>query len=147
MRFWDASAITPLLVRERSTVEIRGLLRDDAAMVAWWGTRVECVSAIRRREHEATLDARGRAEASQRLDALAAVWSEVLPSERVRRSAERALALHPLRAADALQLGAALAWKPSPTGAAEVVCLDARLREAAEREGFGVVPEVLEGDA
>jgi uncharacterized protein with PIN domain len=84
LRFWDASAITPLLVHERSTVEIRGLLRDDAAMVAWWGTRIECTSAIRRRDREATLDARGRGEASRRLDALAAAWSEVLPSERGR---------------------------------------------------------------
>ncbi len=144
MRFWDASAITPLLVHERSSAEIRALLRDDAAMVAWWGSRVECVSAVHRRRRESALDAGGVREASRRLETLAVAWSEVLPSDRVRAAAERALAVHRLRAADALQLGAALAWRQSPTAAAEVVCLDLRLREAAAGEGFGVVPDDLE---
>ena len=43
---------------------------------------------------------------------------EVLPAEAVREQAARLLRLHPLRAADALQLAAALVWadSPPPTG-------------------------------
>ncbi len=145
MRFWDASAITPLLLRERSTSDMRKLLRDDRSMVVWWATGLECLSAVRRRERESKQDPRGARVAVRRLEGLAAGWSEVLPSDRVRSSAERALAVHPLRAADALQLAAALAWEAHPARTADLVCLDERLREAAAKEGFRVLPEEREG--
>jgi hypothetical protein len=48
---------------------------------------------------------------------------------------------HPLRAADALQLGAALVWCEEQSHGEVFVCLDARLREAARREGFSLAPE------
>ena len=57
MRFWDASALVPLLFSERWSEQAGQLLREDAAMVVWWGSRVECVSALRRREREGALDA------------------------------------------------------------------------------------------
>ncbi len=43
MRFWDASAIVPLLFSERWSEPIRKMFREDPAMVVWWGSRVECV--------------------------------------------------------------------------------------------------------
>jgi len=66
----------------------------------------------------------------------------------VRARAARLLSLHPLRAADALQLAAALVWCRERTAEAPFVCLDDRLRLAAAREGFRVLPyaeEVHEG--
>ena len=52
----------------------------------------------------------------------------------------RLLGLHHLRAADALQLGAALvAAYDQPLGSA-LVTLDARFADAARREGFRVLP-------
>lgn len=140
MRFWDASAIAPLLAAEPSTEEMGGLLRADGEMVVWWGSRVECVSALRRREREGGLDSAGTRQALDLLDALGGSWSEVIPSELVRTQAERALAVHPLRAADALQLGAALTWRRDPARRMELVCLDERLRDAASREGFALLP-------
>jgi len=144
VRFWDASAITPLLVAERSSPAVHALLSDDEAMIVWWASRVECASALRRREREGALDGRAVGVALGLLDALASAWSEVLPSDRVRLAAERALAVHALRAADALQLAAALAWEPEPARTAELVCLDGRLRYAAAREGFALAPAELE---
>jgi hypothetical protein len=59
--------------------------------------------------------------------------------EPLRRLAQRLVRVHPLRAADAFQLAAALvAAEPDPSGV-EFVCLDPRLANAASREGFRVV--------
>ncbi|HSJ25022.1 MAG TPA: hypothetical protein VK929_10160 [Longimicrobiales bacterium] len=59
--------------------------------------------------------------------------------EHVRTTAMRLLRTHPLRAADALQLAAALAWAPAPAGDV-FVTLDERLATAATLEGFTVLP-------
>lgn len=69
--------------------------------------------------------------------------TEVRPSDEVRARAMRLLSIHPLRAADALQLAAALVWCRERTAGAGFVCLDGRLREAAGREGFEVLPRSL----
>ena len=65
---------------------------------------------------------------------------EVLPADSVRASAQRLLRVHPLRAADSLQLAAALLACEQDPPSLELVCLDDRLAEAAGREGFPVVP-------
>jgi uncharacterized protein len=49
------------------------------------------------------------------------------------------LGRHPLRAADAAQVAAALLIAPSDPSQLTFVCLDARLAEAAEREGLRIV--------
>ena len=141
MRFWDASALTPIVVTEPSSAVLEAALAADDAVVAWWGSRVECVSALRRREREGILTGTGVRQAFAVLEVLAGGWAEVAPAPRVRAEAERALALHPLRAADALQLAAALVWRGGEEGPHELVCLDPRLRDAASREGFALVPD------
>ena len=55
MKFWDATAVVPLLVTEQASAALLDLLEQDQVMVVWWGTPVECVSAIARREREAAL--------------------------------------------------------------------------------------------
>lgn len=66
---------------------------------------------------------------------MSASWFEIQPGAALRDHAMRLLRLHPLRAADALQLAAATEF--SGGGARGVfACYDDRLREAAEREGF-----------
>ena len=77
------------------------------------------------------------------LSRLAAEWTEIQPGNRLREGAERALLLHPLRAADSLQLAAALVWANDRPSGRPFVCLDARLREAALKEGFNVLPEIV----
>jgi predicted nucleic acid-binding protein len=140
LRFWDTSAVVPLVLEESATSLAGPLLVEDEAMVVWWGTRVECVSAVSRRVREGVLDAESEAAARAGLDALSEGWSEMQPTARLRTLAERLLARHPLRAADALQLAAALRWCEEETVGREMVCLDERLRGAAEEVGFTVLP-------
>lgn len=140
MRFWDSSAVVPLLTEEPASGEVSDLLGESPEMIAWWATRVECASALRRREREGLLAARDAQRAIELLRDLAGAWTEVLPTQHVRAFAERALAVHSLRAADALQLAAAQAWRRGQPDGAPFVCLDERLRDAAAREGFVPLP-------
>lgn len=140
MRFWDSSAIVPLLVEEAHSTAVDRLLGEDAVVVVWWGSRIECVSALRRRERDGALTAKEVGTALETLGQLATAWQELLPAESVRAAAERALAVHPLRATDALQLSAAQTWRGAVPAAADFVCLDQRLRDAAAREGFRPLP-------
>lgn len=136
MQFWDASALVPLLVKEPRTEEMRALSREVEATVTWWETRVECASAIRRRERMEDLSAEQAAEGLRMLDRAASVWVEVQPDEALRTRAVRLLAVHPLSAADSLQLAAALEWSDDRGGPGEFVSLDERLRVAAQKEGL-----------
>lgn len=139
MKFWDSSAIVPLLVTEESSEAVRAAIVADALVIAWWGTPVECISAIARREREADITAAGASLALARLDAIRAAWAEVQPTSRVRATAVRLLRTHPLRGADALQLAAAIAAAEDHPQTLPFVTLDAHLAEAAEREGFPVL--------
>jgi len=140
VKFWDSSAVIALCVDEPTSADIRSVLRGDPSLVAWWSTRTECLSGLLRRSREGSISGKGLADARAALTALADSWVEVQPSEAVRSGAERLLAAHALRAADALQVAAALVWCGGQTRGAEVVSFDGRLREAALREGFGVLP-------
>lgn len=142
MRFWDASALVPLLVEEPTSARVRALFRQDADLLVWWATPVEVYSALARREREGHLPRSALARAVATLGSLEGSWSEVVASDPVRRAALRLLRLHPLRAADALQLGAALVAAENDPSSLDLVCLDERLAEAASREGFRVLPGV-----
>ncbi len=134
MRFWDTSAVVPLLVVEDASRACLSLLAEDLGLVVWWGTRLECASALARLEGVGA----SVQPARERLDVLATAWAEVEPTEPLRRTAVRLLRVHPLRAADALQLAAAVIWSE---GAPDMpfVTLDERLANAADREGFRVI--------
>ncbi len=129
----------PLLVEEAATGEMLALARADAEIVVWWGTLVECASAIARLERDDDLADASASAAFRRLDALAPSWTEILPSDALRELARRLLRVHSLRAADALQLAAATLAAERRPPALELVTLDERLASAAEREGFRVI--------
>lgn len=139
MRFWDASAIVPLLMAEPVTSSLQTLASEDSAIVVWWATEVECASAIARLERDGALDQPAALEAFDRLKQLAAGWHEVDPSDGVREAAVRFLRVHPLRAADALQLAAAFAAAEGRPSSLEVITLDGRLATAARKEGFALI--------
>lgn len=143
MKFWDSSAILPLLVVKRATVAVRAIARKDGDMAVWWATRIECRSAVARREREGILGADAARRLGEEIDLLAVAWSEILPTEAVRQRAERHLSVHRLRSADALQLAAALVWAEDGPRGLEFVCLDGQLRTAALSEGFTVLPARL----
>jgi predicted nucleic acid-binding protein len=135
VRFWDSTAIVPLLLEQPSSSRARAILEEDPDMVAWWGTSVECASAVARLRRDGHLDASQEAQALRRLEQLRRGWYEVVPGEAVRALALRILRLHPLRSADALQLAAALEWSGMPASGL-MVTFDDRLARSAELEGF-----------
>lgn len=140
MKFWDSSAIIPLCLKEQMSEPVKRLIKADEDIAVWWVARVECLSALSRRRREGVLSTDAELKARAILSALSAEWSEVQPSELVRQRAERLLAIHSLRSADAFQLAAALIWAQENPQGLEIVCLDQTLREAAHKEGFTVLP-------
>jgi len=139
MRFWDSSAVVPLLVVESSSPAVMREYELDPEVVAWWATEAECVSALARLEREGSLTAPSMGEGLRRLDSVARAWREVQPVTAVRTTAIRLLRVHPLRAADALQLGAAIVAAEDHPATLQFITLDERLAQAAEREGFAVI--------
>jgi predicted nucleic acid-binding protein len=139
VKFWDASAIIPLLADEPTRERLLAILEQDPEMVAWWGTPVEVASALARRERDNLITAAEVEAALVTARQLADGWPEIVPSDSVRRTAERLLRAHPLRAADSLQLAAALNAADHDPTTLDFVCLDTRLTTAARREGFNVI--------
>jgi uncharacterized protein len=139
VKFWDASALVPLLVEEEATDLALSLAGQDPAMLVWWGSQIECVSALARLEREGALDREHADRALGRLAALGRAWHEIEPSELVRESAIRFLRVHALRAADAQQLAAAFVAAERRPPSLEMVTFDDRLAAVARREGFVLV--------
>ncbi len=143
MKFWDTSAIVPLCVTEPESATVKSILSKDSSVVVWWASRTECISAFMRQSREGSLNMESERQATQVLESLATSWTEVLPSAALRATAERLLAVHVLRAADAFQLSAAIQWCQRHTTNKELVSFDTRLREAGHKEGFNVLPARL----
>jgi uncharacterized protein len=140
LRFWDSSALVTLHVAQAATPVTRRLYEADPVVLAWVLSDVEMRSAVCRLEREGTLSAAAARDAGARLADLWEAVHVVGLTDGVKARAKRLLGLHTLRAADALQLAAALASaREDPTGS-EFVCLDDRLGSAAAREGFDVLP-------
>ena len=145
MKFWDASAIVPLLMTEPTTSAVQALAARDPSMLVWWATEVECASAVARLEREGAIDAAAATQAFDRLKQLANGWHEVDPSDSIREAAVRFLRVHPLRTADALQLAAAFVAAERRPSSLDVVTLDERLAAAARKEGFGLIDVANDG--
>jgi hypothetical protein len=141
MRYWDTSAIVPLLVAESGSARARALVEADPVIATWAWTRVEIASAIERRARAGAWSASERREALARFAELADAWDEVTDVLAVRGRAIPLLARHPIRAADAAQLGAAVLVADGDPTNLPFVCFDARLAMAAEREGFAVLTD------
>jgi hypothetical protein len=140
LRFWDASAVVPLLVAEDPTPAVRALMIEDPQMAVWALTPLEVLSALWRRRRLAEIEVRAQVAAEDALLELETAWSIVADVTQVDRRARRLLATHPLRAADAAQLAAALLACDERPDLLPFVTLDERLAEAARREGFAVLP-------
>jgi uncharacterized protein len=139
VKFWDASAVVPLVALEKETRICRSILAEDTDIVVWLLTPVEVISALTRRLREKSIKPIEFSRAKEQLAALERAWAEVISVERVRERARRLLEIHPLRAADSLQLGAALLTSEETPQGFPFVTLDRRLADAAEKEGFHVV--------
>jgi hypothetical protein len=141
LRFWDASAVVPLLLIEPMSGRLAAYLKEMPGMALWCGTRLECLSALSRRRREGALNSAEVGAARKTLADLGREALVVEPLPDVWDRAERLLEVHPLNAADALQLSSALAWCQERPQGRVFICLDGKLREAARREGFRLLPE------
>ena len=139
MRFWDSSAVVPLLVTQANSARADKIIAADDVIAAWWGTRIECHSAVARMERDGELTTAQVESALDRLRSLEAGWIEIAPAEAIRASAVRLLRTHPLRAADALQLAAAIFTAEPAPRSLPFVTFDERLALAASKEGFPVI--------
>lgn len=138
MRFWDSSAIVPLLVVQSSSDRVDAWFAADPDIALWTLSGVEITSALWRLVREGLLPETDAQLAEQRATELARANRAVVDIDMVKAWAQRLLRVHSLRAADALQLAAALVWaNDRPQG--RILCtLDDRLAQAARREGFVV---------
>lgn len=134
--YWDTSAVVAILGRAAEAPHYREIARQHG-VVTWWGTYVECASAIARRAREGHAPTQV-AEAYRMLEELAQEWREIGPTEQLRRAAVRMVKLHIVSAADALQLAAAFVAGSFEPHAVRFLTEDRQLRRAAEREGFVV---------
>lgn len=139
MKFWDSSAVVPFLVQDQMTRSLYNIYKQDIKMLVWWGTEIECVSAISRLEREKKLSLNSATEALSRLKELRAEWYEIQPVDALRETAKRMLRVHVLCATDSLQLAAALIASENKPSTLDFACLDNRLAVAAQKEGFNVI--------
>ena len=139
MKFWDSSAVVPLVTREVQSAHCRKWLRADGTMLVWTLTPIEVVSALARKRREGALKQQTFKIAKRRLSQLEQAWNVVLDYDGVQARARRLLEVHALRAADALQLAAALVAAEEDPARMELVTLDGRLAEASDKEGFRVL--------
>jgi len=143
VRFWDSSAVMPLLLQQDATTRMEEEYRSGSLIAVWCLTRVEAWSAVCRVRRDGRIGSPEVRLARSRLQGLTASWVEVDDLRAVARRAQRLLELHSLKAADAMQLAAALILVLDRPERVPFVTLDGHLAEAAEREGFeiaGVLP-------
>lgn len=137
--FWDTSGVVPLCCFQPQSAQARQAARTYSRQVVWWGTIIEAVSSLNRLTREGTLNDKESSQAFARLDYLRDRWNEIQPTEEVRNRAERLLRIHRLRAADALQLAAALIWCDNHPHGRALIGADGSLSDAASAEGFTVI--------
>jgi predicted nucleic acid-binding protein len=136
--FWDASALVPLCVIESTTPTTVKLMREMSPVV-WWGSIVEIQSAICRLHRDLTIPDAGKRTAAARLEELNRTWKEISPGEKLRELALTLLCDYSLKAADGLQLAAALIWCEEKPARRKFVCADQKLLKIARSVGFAVV--------
>ena len=142
MKFWDASVLVALCVDEPHTTAAKEHLSADPHIVAWVGSRSEIMSALCRRRRENVLSEEQWRHAVKARDRVLGAAVLVSALDDVLDIADRLLATHALRAADAHQLAAALtAVEHAPLGH-DFLSFDLRLNTAAGREGF-TIPLVI----
>ena len=136
--FWDASALVPLCVLQRATPVVHALSARYRIAV-WWSTPVEMRGAFARLLRMGQLTPARHVAAQFELGQFQAVWREVHPSKELREQAERLVDRFPLKAADALQLAAALSWCIGRPKGRVFIAGDRQLLDAARELGFHAV--------
>jgi predicted nucleic acid-binding protein len=142
--FADASALVKLYADEAGAQ----LVRDLEVLVVAQVSRVEVPAALWRkhRSGELSVDEARLLVAEFEADLFGTADQEprfavVAVSQPIYDDAARLVAVHGLRAYDAVQLAAGRAARAVDPGCDEVAAFDRHLRAAAAKEGFGLVPD------
>ncbi len=138
MSFWDSSALVPLCTNESRSISAGRLWKTFPQKFVWWETSVEICSALARIERENKITTTQRLKAEKRLEVIEKVWSEISPNARVKELARTFPALYKMKAADSLQLAAALVWCKEQPKNKDFVSGDEHLIKVAETVGFTV---------
>lgn len=133
--FWDSSALVPLCVHQGITPRAV-LLYKKHEVVVWWAAAVEIASGLARLARMSHITPADYAKAGKLAATLSDTWSVIQPSENVRATALRIVDHYDLRAADSLQLAAALEWCGGTPHGRVFLTADQKLREAAFLAGF-----------
>ena len=141
MRFWDSSAIIPLLVLEDKTEYCISAFQTDKEIMVWTMSKVEVFSALCRSFRENTLTEGTFELAKKRMTDLFDIAFEIVSISKVKERALRLLQVHTLKAADALQLASVLVATQEVTSKLPIMCFDERLKQAAKLEGFAINPD------
>jgi predicted nucleic acid-binding protein len=136
--FWDASALVPLCIYESNSRQAQLQLRHSLPVV-WWASSIEVHSAVARLHRQGKLRDVEKKGALARLDLLSRAWREILPSDSLRDLARQLLDSYELRAADSLQLAAALTWCQHRSSRRAFLSADQRLSKCATAAGFSVI--------
>jgi predicted nucleic acid-binding protein len=133
--FWDTSVLVALCVDQTSTP--RAIWFEGKYRIAvWWATHVEIVSALAQLLRQRKITAAEYAHGKHQAEGMANLWRVIAPSAKIALDARAALERYPLRAADAMQLAAAMEWCEGQPKGNVFLTLDQRLREAASLAGF-----------
>jgi predicted nucleic acid-binding protein len=138
-RFFDSSAIVAAYAKQPESPKVRRLLAREATAVSRL-SEVETVSAFSRLARDAAISWDQRVAAIEAFLTDLETWEIVEVTLQVTAEARSILRVHPLRAADAIQLASALVLQSrigTPLDA--FVAFDARLLAAARAEQLTVV--------
>lgn len=133
--FCDTSVIVTLCVDQIQTSQAL-LLESRYRFAVWWATHVEIASELMQLLRQQRITAAEYAHATQQAEQYVKIWRVVVPTARIAIEARILLERYPLRAADALQLAAALEWCEGKPDGRMFLTFDKRLREAAGLAGF-----------
>ena len=139
MRFWDTSALIPLMLDEPESGRMRQLLAEDDSIATAAITPIEIASVLWRRRHAGRLRVDEHHEADVLFAELSARWNEVAYTSLTVETSLDVITRHPLRTLDAMQLAAAIVLIDAPLHIA-FVTLDKNLAPAARAEAFTVLP-------
>jgi predicted nucleic acid-binding protein len=133
--FWDASVLVTLCVDQTPTKQALWF-EGKYRIAVWWATHVEIASALAQLLRQQKISAIEYAHSKRQADGLANLWSVIAPSNSIAMQARVLVESYSLRAADALQLAAALEWCEGRPQGNVFLTFDKRLREAAGLAGF-----------
>lgn len=136
--FWDSSSLVPICIAQHPATPIRKLISRHDVVVCWC-TPVEIRSAFARLVRTGELTAAEHSRAQRSLDVMRRSWREMQPTEALRAHAEALVDRFPLKAADSLQLAAALAWCGDSPQGRPFISGDRQLLLAASQLGFHAI--------